>query len=229
MAEDKMKMAYHMRIDPAEDRLKMSGRVHIGPEDAEDIETLLKKVREAIIARINTLDHKAWRMMFKYADDQRDGKLDFKEFENLLNNHDIEVYEDGLKKLFHSLDHNNDGEIDLEELLNQLRGEVPLSGVRLELVRTAFHALDKNNDSAISIHEAMSFNKTLEKMQLHPDVQSGAKSVEQVIQDRWNSLGMDKNSDGTVTLEEFEKYWTKFSDEIDDDKYFELMIKKAYK
>ena len=62
----------------------------------------------------------------------------------------------------------------------------------------------------------------------HPDVLSGKKSPDEVFTE---FMGMwdTQEKDGIITFEEFCDYYTDVSASIDDDEYFALMMKNAWK
>ena len=62
----------------------------------------------------------------------------------------------------------------------------------------------------------------------HPAVVSGAKSKEETIQEMLNVFDVGGEVDGKVTKEEFMNYYSNISASIDDDDYFELMIRNAW-
>ena len=62
----------------------------------------------------------------------------------------------------------------------------------------------------------------------HPEVRAGKKTVKEAAQEfmgQWDR----KDKDGLITPEEFEDYYTDVSAGIDDDDYFELMMRNAWR
>ena len=63
----------------------------------------------------------------------------------------------------------------------------------------------------------------------HPDVLSGRKLEETVLNEfLTNFEGPGGTKDGIITIEEFESYYSNISASIDDDDYFELMLRNAW-
>lgn len=60
----------------------------------------------------------------------------------------------------------------------------------------------------------------------HPDFRSGTKSKAEILKE-FMSVWETHKKDGVVTIEEFEDYYKDISASIDDDDYFELMIRNA--
>ena len=62
----------------------------------------------------------------------------------------------------------------------------------------------------------------------HPDVISGRRSAGDVLREFLDTFDVGGVKDGIVSLEEFENYYSNVSASIDDDVYFELMIRNAW-
>ena len=60
----------------------------------------------------------------------------------------------------------------------------------------------------------------------HPDFQSGQKTKDGIMTEFMGCWETHKK-DAIVTIEEFEDYYKDLSASIDNDDYFELMIKRA--
>ena len=72
----------------------------------------------------------------------------------------------------------------------------------------------------------------------HPDVRSGKKSEDEVLQEFLETFeahkqmskgdSKSKKGDGMVTLNEFMDYYSNISASVDDDQYFALMMTNAW-
>ena len=95
---------------------------------------------------------------------------------------------------------------------------------RKVLVDMAFRVLDKDGNGAIEAKDVAgiySANK-------HPDVLSGRKTKEAVLREFLDGFDVGGEVDGKVTRNEFENYYSNISASIDNDDYFELMIRNAW-
>ena len=126
-----------------------------------------------------------------------------------------------LKHSFKFFDADNSGNIDFNEFLLGVRE--PLNQRRLGLVHLAFNILDKDGNGAIDPDEVIS----LYNASKHPDVIAGRKT-EEVMEEFLHTFDVGGEVDGKVTKQEFTNYYSNISASIDNDDYFELMIRNVW-
>jgi Ca2+-binding EF-hand superfamily protein len=127
-----------------------------------------------------------------------------------------------LTSLFRVLDDDDSGFIDFDEFLHFMRG--PMNERRMSFVEQAFGKLDRDGNGVVEPHEVA----TLYDASMHPDVVSGKRSAEDVLAEFLETFEYGGDHDGKVTANEFAKYYANVSASIDDDDYFELMMRNAW-
>jgi Ca2+-binding EF-hand superfamily protein len=160
-------------------------------------------------------------IVFRRIDNSRDRKLDRSEFMWGLkeNGHDLSPSE--FERIFKYFDKNNDGKIQYDEFLRGLRGD--LTQRRKDLIKLAFNKLDRTGDGVVTIDDL----KDNFDVSFHPKFKSGQMSKQAILSEflsQWDTI----KKDGIVSAEEFEDYYKDVSASIDDDDYFELMIRNAW-
>ena len=90
-------------------------------------------------------------------------------------------------------------------------------------VHRAYAKLDKTGDGVVRLDDIRYFYNARK----HPKVESGEKTQDVVLKEFLDTF--DGNKDGTLTIEEFEKYYANISASIDTDAYFSLMMFNAWK
>merc|ERR1711998_695181 len=94
---------------------------------------------------------------------------------------------------------------------------------RRELVGMAYDVLDRDGSGQVTRADIeMAYDASQ-----HPEVIEGKKSPDEVISSFMAQWETDE-ADGIVTRSEFEQYYEDVSASIDDDTYFELMIRNAW-
>lgn len=102
-----------------------------------------------------------------------------------------------------------------------MQGE--LNERRTQLVLLAFKMLDTDGNNVIELNDLRGKYTAGE----HPDVLSGRKTTDDVLREFLDTFdGGEK--DGKVHPNEFLRYYANISASIDDDDYFELMIRNAW-
>ena len=130
-----------------------------------------------------------------------------------------------LAAIFEYLDADGDGFVQLNELWAGICGEV--SPRRMRFVNKAFDLMDRDGDGYITIADVrLSYNA-----KKHPKVISGERTAESVLQEfleNFESVGRNKR-DGRIDRNEWAHYYQQVvSPTIDDDDYFELMMRNAW-
>jgi len=99
-----------------------------------------------------------------------------------------------------------------------------MSERRKRLVALAFNKLDKDGNGMIEPDDIIG---TYDASR-HPDVLSGKRSANDVLREFLDTFDVGGVKDGMVTKQEFENYYSNLGVSIDDDDYFELMIRNAW-
>jgi len=122
--------------------------------------------------------------------------------------------------IFSYFDRDRSGQIDITEFVRDVRGD--MSQERTALILQVYDLLDQNTDGTVTFNDL----KKCYDVSKHPKVLAGEITPQQALMEFMK--GWDKNGDGTVTREEFIEYYNDISACIDDDRYFELMIRNAW-
>ena len=183
---------------------------------------IINKVREKIVARGGSTGIRGIAKLLSIMDDNGDKRLSKDELKYGLRDYGIDLTPTELEQVFNVMDRDKNGFVDVTEFLVAIKGE--MNSRRKGIIKQAFNSLDTDNSGEISVEElceAYDFSHA-------PEVLAGARSVDQAARDfmkQWDR----HDCDGTVTLDEFEDYYKDISASIDDDDYFELMIRNAWR
>lgn len=158
---------------------------------------------------------------FRIADDDNSGKIEYSEFTKVIGEHALGWAAAQVKAVFDHFDSDKSGSISFDEFIFGIRGQ--LNERRKQLVLLAFEILDADHSGLVELND-ISAKYDASK---HPDVIAGRRSKDDVLREFLDTFdSIDK--DGKVTPVEFIKYYGNCSSSIDDDDYFELMIRNAW-
>lgn len=159
---------------------------------------------------------------FKIMDDSGNGALSPEEFKKAMAECALDLSESEVMSLFKYFDKDGSGDIGFEEFLGGVRGA--MNPRRMTFVNQAFDIIDADGNGFVEpsdIVEAYNAKK-------HPDVQSGKKTEEEVLREFLDTFDVGGEKDGCVTRTEFENYYKNVSASVDNDDYFELMMRNAW-
>ena len=197
--------------------------IHKAPEltpDLNNVNDLMEVLRESLKNRgargITGLGRK-----FRIADDDNSGSIEFAEFQKVIAEHALGWTNAQVKLVFEHFDSDHSGSISFDEFIIAIRGH--LNERRRNLVLQAFQILDADKSGIVELND-ISAKYDASK---HPDVIAGKRTVESVLSEFLDTFDTEEK-DGKVTPSEFCKYYSNVSASIDDDDYFELMIRNAW-
>ena len=127
-----------------------------------------------------------------------------------------------LRIIFEFFDEDNYGLIDYEKFIQGVRNK--LIGSRLNLVKKAFNQLDQDGSGLLDAKNIASMYDSSG----HPDVISGSSTPQQIFSSFLETFDVGCVVPGKVTLEEFINYYSNISESVDNDDYFELMIRNVW-
>eukprot|EP00831_Metopus_contortus_P083065 TRINITY_DN9119_c0_g1_i1.p1 TRINITY_DN9119_c0_g1~~TRINITY_DN9119_c0_g1_i1.p1 ORF type:complete len:155 (-),score=43.27 TRINITY_DN9119_c0_g1_i1:266-730(-) len=108
--------------------------------------------------------------VFKIVDDNNSRQLSLGEFKKVLREYRLKLSEAEGEELFRMFDRDHSGEIDYDEFLRAVVGE--MSQKRKNIVAKVFKSLDRTGDGVIAVDDI----KELYNAARHPDVISGKKN-----------------------------------------------------
>lgn len=186
-----------------------------------DIESLLGDLR-ASLAEHGARGIFGLGRKFRIADDDNSGAINFPEFEKMISEHAMHWTVAQLKAAFSFFDADNSGTITYNEFLKGTRGQ--LNERRKQLVLMAFEQLDSDKSGVIESNDI----EARYDASKHPDVLSGKKTNSEVLREFLDTFDSPSQPDGKVSPAEFLEYYANISASIDEDDYFELMIRNAW-
>jgi Ca2+-binding EF-hand superfamily protein len=179
------------------------------------------RLRAKVLARGGRNGIRSLGKIFGQMDRNGNKRLDSEEVREALSLFGIPANPADIKIIMSAFDRDGDGSIDFEEFLRGMRGA--MSKRRKRLVRKAFAVLDKTGDGEVTIDDLIG----VYDVSKNPDVLAGRLTERQALEEflsQWDKT----DKDGVVTQAEFLEYYKDVSASIDDDDYFELMIRNAW-
>jgi Ca2+-binding EF-hand superfamily protein len=161
--------------------------------------------------------------LFKIMDDDGNRTLDMPEFKKGIRDHGLNFDAHTIQEMFNAFDTDGTGTLDFDEFLIALRP--PMSNARKSLIHQAFVKLDKVSDGKITVDDL----KGVYNVKKHPKFLSGEWNEDQCLREFLDSFDTHGHKDGEVTEDEFVNYYAGVSASIDNDAYFDLMMRNAWK
>ncbi|XP_022185187.1 calcyphosin-like protein [Nilaparvata lugens] len=161
--------------------------------------------------------------IFRRMDHNLDHTIDMEEFREGMSETGLPLSEQQLLALFSRFDADQSGQINMDEFLLAIRP--PMNAARVKSVKDAFNKMDRTGDGVITIEDL----RNVYSVRSHPKFQSGEETEEQILTKYLENFERGGDIDGRVTLEEFMNYYSGISASIDNDAYFDLMIRQAFK
>jgi len=181
---------------------------------------VLTKIMETLKAR-GANGIRGLGLVFRRMDNNGDKKMDRNEFMWGLRENGHTLSPSEFERIFKYFDRNNDGRISYDEFLRGIRGE--LSPRRVALIKQAYAKLDRDHSGIVDLNDICDQYD----VSFHPKFKSGEMSKNDILNEflaQWDTV----QRDGKVTEEEFCDYYKDVSASIDEDDYFELMIRNAW-
>ena len=181
---------------------------------------VLNKIKDTLKAR-GANGIRGLGLVFRRMDNNGDKKMDRNEFMWGLRENGHTLSPSEFERIFKFFDKNNDGKISYDEFLVGIRGD--MTDRRIKLVMMAYKKLDRDGSGLVELNDiAAAYDVTQ-----HPKFKTGEMSKNDILSEfmaQW-----DKNvRDNKVTTDEFIDYYRDVSASIDEDDYFELMIRNAW-
>jgi Ca2+-binding EF-hand superfamily protein len=154
--------------------------------------------------------------LFKEYDTDASGALSWEEFCGALKKCGLAPSNQDIRALFLELDRDGNNEISYDEFISSMRSE--MSEKRKILLERCFEKIDSDHDGTISMTD---IGKAINPRN-HPEVKAGRVSVNNLIQDFFNSFGTVSDT-GYVNFEQFTEYYANIAAFEEDDAFIETM------
>ncbi|CAG2173163.1 unnamed protein product, partial [Oppiella nova] len=152
-------------------------------------------------------------------DDNQSGDLTLQEFTNGMKDIGLDMSDDEINEMFRQFDRDGNGTVKYDEFLRAVRP--PMSKTRLNLIEMAFKKLDKTGDGIVNLDDL----NGVYNIRSHPEYQNGQKTEKELLEGFLKKFEEGGSVDGQLTKDEFIDYYSGVSASIDEDIYFDLMMR----
>ena len=171
----------------------------------------------------------AMRRAFMIADENDSKTISLPEFVKFCHDYRIPIVGKDINLLFEEFDKDKSGEINYDEFVYSFVGE--MNERRKRLIKILFDSFDKNKTGFVDLDEIRNSYSPVN----HPDVLSGKKTQDEVLaefldnlQYHFSLLKSQKEDGNKIGFDEFLEFFNNISVGIEDDDYFENMIKSGF-
>ena len=172
----------------------------------------------------------AMRRAFMIADENDSKTLSLPEFIKFCHDYRMPITGKEINILFEEFDTNKNGQINYEEFISAFTGD--MCERRKRLITILFETFDKNRKGFVDLDDIRNVYNPIN----HPDVLSGKRTEDEVLaefldnlQYHFSLLKSDKEQENNkINFEEFLEFFNYISAGIEDDEYFESVIKGGF-
>ena len=172
----------------------------------------------------------AMRRAFMIADENDSKTLSLPEFIKFCHDYRMPITGKEINILFEEFDTNKNGQINYEEFISAFTGD--MCERRKRLITILFETFDKNRKGFVDLDDIRNAYNPIN----HPDVLSGKRTEDEVLaefldnlQYHFSLLKSDKEQENNkINFEEFLEFFNYVSAGIEDDEYFESVIKGGF-
>ena len=190
---------------------------------------LVNKLRNILISKGPKSLFVIEKMLSMY-DNNKTGKIDLSTLIKIFETYKISISEEEIEKIFSHFDFDNTGMIKYDNLISSIVGSMSIR--RENLIKKVYNLISTNNTFDIPL---INIIKSYISSR-HPDVISGKRISEDVLQEFADNLNIfkdyinsiKKNESDRLNYEDFIKFYSQISMYISDNNYFEMLIKNVW-
>ena len=190
---------------------------------------LVNKLRNILISKGPKSLFVIEKMLSMY-DNNKTGKIDLSTLIKIFETYKISISEEEIEKIFSHFDFDNTGMIKYDNLISSIVGSMSIG--RENLIKKVYNLISTNNTFDIPL---INIIKSYISSR-HPDVISGKRISEDVLQEFADNLNIfkdyinsiKKNESDRLNYEDFIKFYSQISMYISDNNYFEMLIKNVW-
>ncbi|KAM8705123.1 hypothetical protein ACLKA7_009565 [Drosophila subpalustris] len=160
---------------------------------------------------------------FRVMDHDGSQTLSLEEFKKGIIHIGLDIDNEDIEEIFHRFDIDGNGTINMNEFLVKLRP--PMNASRLDSMIKAFKKLDRNDDG----HITMTDLKRVYSVGNNPLYRSGELSESDILVSFVKNFEAGAhNPEALISKDDFINYYATISASIDNDAYFDLVMRRAY-